>query len=681
MVAKTIYEQRTLGVQPIRFNQSNAPEQMMQQVENSALNTAQQMYKVADDSYNKAFDIEARQLLQDAFNRNSANPDQLLKDFEKIKSGLFRDTSPFQRLELEARYEVLFDSELAKATQNKLKLDNDNLRQQSLESLNYLQNSLEHNALGMLSDDPVVQATASKSAQLNFLELQETLNSKDSSGIPFFNADQRVKTSNDMRQKMMSYAAQNYISQSDNPELAYKQIINGEKKLEFKDPDNNVQASLSIKDDLSVDDLWRLERTKDQLIKQKQAVVAETQKIETGGSIADGDITGDPRNAADREAFNAWFETQTQGLQNLPQNERTQEIINIVSRSGIVPDQVKSSVSAQLNNGNPQQRLLASEQMLSIINNNPKVSEQFNSSDIEYALAIKNNYFAGADIEQVIKDVNDKINPTKKEELEARAKQFKEIGKDFDAIAFARKAFYDESTAIMFGNNVTLPEDARLEFGYKTDIENKFLEFYTRYPNQDVAQKQLELYVQNNYGVTHIDGHPRITELPIEKEYKINGVNDYGWIANQLFDAVDKIDTTIPHEDLLVNADAQTKSEKRSGQSPTYPIQYFDDTGAVVNLTDKNNMPVRFRPNLDDGLKAEKAKIANADAYNQARIDQLTDPNVDTDMDVSRPRYDPKAKVQQSVGSLSKAQVKARLTKTERSRQEGEKARLRGKII
>ena len=74
-------------------------------------------------------------------------------------------------------------------------------------------------------------------------------------------------------------------------------------------------------------------------------------------------------------------------------------------------------------------------------------------------------------------------------------------------------------------------------------------------------------------------------------------------------------------------------------------------------------MPVRFRPNLDEGLKAEKAKIANADAYNQARIDQLTDPNVDTDMDVSRPRYDPKAKFQQSVGSLSKAQVKSKARK------------------
>lgn len=680
-MVKTIYEQRTLGVQPARLKQSNAPEQMMQQVENSAIKTAGELYKTADDIYKMDFDIASRRMISDIYSKNPNDPEKLRQEFDEAQKGLLKDASPMQAMELQAKFEYMTMQHLASATQNKLKINNDQLKEKSLERLNFIQNSLEHSALGMLSNDPAIQAASSKSAQADFLSMQETLNSKDSNGNPFFSADQRVSATVNMRQKMMLYAANEHLKNADDPELAYQQIINGEKKLEFKDPDNNVQASLSIKDDLSVDDLWRLERTKDQLIKQKQAVVAETQKIETGRSIADGDITGDPRNAADREAFNSWFETQVQGLQNLPQNERTQEIANIISRSGIVPDQVKSSVSAQLNNGNPQQRLLASEQMLSIINNNPKVSEQFNSSDIEYALAIKNNYFAGADIEQVIKDVNDKINPTKKEELEARAKQFKEIGKDFDATAFARKAFADQSTAIMFGNNVTLPEDARLAFGYETDIKNKLLEFYTRYPNPDVAQKQLDLYVQNNYGVTHIDGHPRITELPIEKEYKINGVNDYGWIANQLFDAVDKIDTTIPHEDLLINADAQTKSEKRSGQSPTYPIQYFDDTGAVVNLTDKNNMPVRFRPNLDEGLKAEKAKIANADAYNQARIDQLTDPNVDTDMDVSRPRYDPKAKVQQSVGSLSKAQVKARLTKTERSRQEGEKARLRGKII
>ena len=680
-MAKTIYEQRTLGVQPARLNQSNAPEQMMQQVENSALKTAGELYKTADDIYKMDFDIASRRMISDIYSKNPNDPEKLRQEFDEAQKGLLKDASPMQAMELQAKFEYMTMQHIASATQNKLKINNDQLKEKSLESLNLIQNRLEHSALGMLSNDPAIQAASSKSAQADFLSMQETLNAKDSNGNPIFSADQRVSATVNMRQKMMLYAANEQLKNADDPELAYQQIINGEKKLEFKDPDNNVQASLSIKDDLSVDYLWRLERTKDQLIKQKQAVVAETKKIETGGSIADGDITGDPRNAADREAFNAWFETQVQGLQNLPQNERNQEIINIVSRSGIVPDQVKSSVSAQLNNGNPQQRLLASEQMLSIINNNPKVSEQFNPSDIEYALAIKNNYFAGADIEQVIKDVNDKINPTKKEELEARAKQFKEIGKDFDATAFARKVFADQSTAPLFGNNVTLPEDARLAFGYKIDIENKLLEFYTRYNNEDVAKQQLELYVRNNYGVTHIDGHPRITELPIEKEYKINGVNDYGWIANQLFDAVDKIDTTIPHEDLLINADAQTKSEKRSGQSPTYPIQYFDDTGAVVNLTDKNNMPVRFRPNLDEGLKAEKAKIANADAYNQARIDQLTDPNVDTDMDVSRPRYDPKAKVQQSVGSLTKAQVKARLSKTERSRQEGEKARLRGKII
>jgi len=676
-VVKTIYEQRTLGVQPARLNQSNAPEQMMQQVENSALKTAGELYKTADDIYKMDFDIASRRMISDIYSKNPNDPEKLRKEFDEAQKGLLKDASPMQAMELQAKFEYMTMQHLASATQNKLKINNDQLKEKSLEHLNYLQNSLEHNALGMLSDDPVVQAASSKSAQADFLSMQETLNAKDSNGNPIFSADQRVSATVNMRQKMMLYAANEQLKNADDPELAYQQIINDEKKLEFKDPDNNVQASLSIKDDLSVDDLWRLQRTKDQLIKEKKAVVAETQKIETGRSIADGDITGDPRNAADREAFNAWFETQVQGLQNLPQNERNQEIINIVSRSGIVPDQVKSSISAQLNNGNPQQRLLASEQMLSIINNNPKVSEQFNSSDIEYALAIKNNYFAGADIEQVIKDVNDKINPTKKEELEARAKQFKEIGKDFDAIAFARKAFADQSTAKMFGNNVTLPEDARLEFGYKTDIENKFLEFYTRYPNPDVAQKQLELYVQNNYGVTHIDGHPRITELPIEKEYKINGVNDYGWIANQLFDAVEKIDTTIPHENLLINADAQTKSEKRSGQSPTYPIQYFDDTGAVVNLTDKNNMPVRFRPNLDEGLKAEKAKIANADAYHQARIDNEEDPS----RAFTNPLYDPKAKVQQSVGSVTKAQVKARLSKTERIRQEGEKARLRGKII
>ena len=657
-MVKTIYEQRTLGVQPARLNQSNAPEQMMQQVENSAIKTAGELYKTADDIYKMDFDIASRRMISDIYSKNPNDPEKLRQEFDEAQKGLLKDASPMQAMELQAKFEYMTMQHLASATQNKLKINNDQLKEKSLERLNFIQNSLEHSALGMLSNDPAIQAASSKSAQADFLSMQETLNSKDSNGNPFFSADQRVSAMVNMRQKMMLYAANEQLKNADDPELAYQQIINGEKKLEFKDPDNNVQASLSIKDDLSVGDLWRLQKTKDQLIKEKKAAVDEQEDANRiRGSLAGSGYIIDPTSKRDADGLNQVFVNEfLPTISNLPPMEQGKATVDFVSKAGVIPSALKGTLATTVRGGSPDQKLYASAVLSGIARQKPQAIEDFSKENVSYAFALNNMVSEGIDLESAIERLDNTFDPRNSELIKKRKNDFEIIKRDLNPKSKIQNIFKDELTDFFETSRISVVPDTsdRLIARFNSIYEDE----YVMSGDEDIALQRTSQRLKAQYGISTVGGghNTRIMKYPPNKFYQLDGIDTKDWLKRDFEDLRDRFLPDTNTSDIYIVDDEQTASEARD-ERPTYPVIYKNKNGALVPLMNEEGQQVRFAPNVQREINRHNKEL---EEWNRQKNIVLAEVDKDPSVRLTKDIFQGFSKAADAVDKVKKGAYKTR---------------------
>ena len=625
-MVKNIYERQTLGLNIPRVQMSTAPEELAAKVEQSAIRTAQELNTNADNIYKTDFEIASRKSISDIYAKNPNNPEKLRQDFDAAQKGLLKDASPQMAMELEARFEILTASHLARSSENKLKIDNDSLKEKALEGMNLAQNSMEHMATNMFSDNPEVAASASKSAQLALLDFQKYNNQTTPDGTPLFSPEQKVNRAQNFRNQSMFLSAQNYIQESDDPIAAYERIESGQKKLTFLDPEDNVQLELDPTSDMSVEDLWKLRQKAESLFKAKAKEIEVVQSLEYGREMYDGDRRVDPKNKDDRNDLNLFFDTVlAPEIKNMPDAQKTEAIVEFTNRTGIVPDLVTSNLRKTIRSG-AVESIEASRQLTSIINNNPMTASEFDSEDRLYAIAINDRYMDGLDPKEVIKQVQEEFNPLSKDKRDFRKENFKRISKDTGISAEnIVSSSFTEFNPVLFGKKVQLPADARVSDDILRNINRELEQNYVKYPDPQVAVNATQQYARSRFGITYISGNPRWSTLPIENQYKIPGVNDSGWIKNQLVTDINKLDPKIIPDSLIIEADPQTVTESNNKQNPSYPVMYTDEYGGVSPVLDNQNRPVRFIPNMQKQIdimntaaqEASKVRVRDKEAVSK----------------------------------------------------------------
>ena len=199
--------------------------------------------------------------------------------------------------------------------------------------------------------------------------------------------------------------------------------------------------------------------------KQKN-IIGELQKqyekTRYANLVADGRMQIDPSNADDRKLGDLAY-------QNIIQKTSKQGIdpmvasMNFIQKTGFVPSNVKGIWSTQLNVGTPQQKLTTANTIASLIEDNPRLQNQFHNEDISFAMEINKRSNAGLPPAQVIEYAEKEVS--KYQTMDRIAKTQIITQKDF------KKSIENNYKDLVNDYNPIFSKNPAIDDGVKTTFE------------------------------------------------------------------------------------------------------------------------------------------------------------------------------------------------------------------
>lgn len=350
--------------------------------------------------------------------------------------------------------------------------------------------------------------------------------------------------------------------------------------------------------------------------KQKN-IIGELQKqyekTRYANLVADGRMQIDPSNADDRKLGDLAY-------QNIIQKTSKQGIdpmvasMNFIQKTGFVPSNVKGIWSTQLNVGTPQQKLTTANTIASLIEDNPRLQNQFHSEDISFAMEINKRSNAGLPPAQVIEYAEKEVSKyqtmdriaktqiiTQKDFKKSIENNYKDLVNDYNpifsknpAIDDGVKTTFEQIVKDQFLNNKNATLDGSIEFA-KNQIKNEFI-------TTEVGQKKVMRYAPETFYQQFNNGDTSW----IKKQFA-SKVAEHHLLPN--LKDIDKDYSIIPLPSTIVNG------------KPSYFITHTNPkNGKMDIMLDNFNRPVLFTPNMEE---TEWYKDTLKE-YNKNRKTQLT---------------------------------------------------------
>lgn len=350
--------------------------------------------------------------------------------------------------------------------------------------------------------------------------------------------------------------------------------------------------------------------------RQKNIIVElqkQYEKTRMANLVADGKMQIDPNNSDDRKLGDLAY-------QNILQKTSKQGIdpmiasMNFIQKTGFVPSNVKGIWSTQLNVGTPQQKLTTANTIASLIDDNPRLQNQFHSEDIGFAMEINKRSNAGLPASQVIEYAEKEISKYQSMDRIAKTQiiaqkdfktnienSFKDLTSDYNPI-FSKNPIIDDGIKTTFEqivrdqflNNKNATIEGSIEFA-KNKIKNEFI-------TTEVGQKKVMRYAPETF-------------------YKQFNNGDTSWINEQFkskiaehhllpdFKNINKDYSIIPVPSTIVN------------NKPSYFITKTNQNNGEKNIVlDNNNRPVLFTPDME----ATEWYKESLKEYNKNKKTQLT---------------------------------------------------------
>lgn len=339
---------------------------------------------------------------------------------------------------------------------------------------------------------------------------------------------------------------------------------------------------------IDMKDIERIQKDFRDLRKEQEA---EALQKATFINATQGKLLLDSTDKNDRKAINKGFEKYRE-LTDDPEGLARDISVN----TGIVPDIYKKGLNSMLFVGNPDRKIESASEIINLIRENPTLDRQFDDKTKALAQAIESRINVGLSSEEIVKFAEDEINKNKDKNKIIRQQEFGlEIGK-------SGKKFNDKLIEIQS----KLKDESGIFFEAETPKEMAFdvltiaKDYYINNGSDiDDAIELAKEKVKSRWAITNIGGE-RYQKFAPEAEYPQMTSKELGQQARNLAGKYlldksvikDNIRTAIIPDSLNTN-------------NPSYSLLIEDKFGKIDNITDENNQPVVWTPDI---TKTERYK-------------------------------------------------------------------------
>lgn len=354
------------------------------------------------------------------------------------------------------------------------------------------------------------------------------------------------------------------------------------KLLDSREYDSDLGPKLSVLNDRADAAINGLEKAEHEEQKRLQSISAVSQAIVGEGIL-------DPHSPVAQKGVNAYYDdlkTRMAGMQ--PEQQQLAQI-NLVSKSGIYPDQMKSELSAQIHNGSNEQKVEAAELMDAISIANGSTATQITGDERALSRGIVSNINAGLTPNKAVEMAEANVFKKDTPEYRQRLENFTKKGGDkvkFKEGVFT-KAFRDDPDEI--------PAAMQADF----ELLNKNFYMSGHVDGEDAA-KLAEETVSANWGITRADGKNRWMKYSPEKIYGNSAGTE--WIGQQLQDelaAIPQIGEVGVEQDVYLEVDPRSNREA----DPVYQVFQRQPNGEVTPFLKPNGKQVVFKPNFEQSAE------------------------------------------------------------------------------
>lgn len=619
MIEVPSYERHTSGkLQVPTVNPSLGKARLYEQISNSAEKMAGQLQDVSEKLYLTSFENTARKNILDIYNQNKTDPEQLKVQYNAAFDGLTKDASPLIKAELQARYEMLSAPYISHATESLTRLNNDKLKEQSLTLMNESINGLEHNASFMLSNNPETAFQASRAAQLQMSTLDKMLSQTDSDGMPLFSAEQRVKYRENAQQDMMKLGLRRWFDEQPNKIAAMEQIVKGDKKFKFYDPQGNQMQEINPLDEMDMRSFMQLNDYMDNEIKQQISLEKKQKDIVDVQKYLSGDLLVDPKDKSATKALDVYFdEVEAPKMAGMDPVSRANAITEYVSKVGVMPSSIKGLIRSTTRNGSVEQQAFAADIIGRLAESQPFSLDDMPEKDLSYGIMVSDSIRSGLTAEEAVDKAQKQFDPLKEDIIKSRKE---DLSKEKYNAESRIKDLMDDSYFFSFFSKPSLEKTPDLSRQAITEYQDIYRQEYLITGDKEAAKKSAGEIFKRTYGVSEISGKSRVVKYPPEKYYNVKGLPN-GWMREQLIEDVHSFDSykdTKP-EDIVLTPDTITAREATSG-APSYivMIKQKDGTFSPLMDNDRNIGRVTFNPQkyierVNQGLDEQK-KVTVAQA-------------------------------------------------------------------
>jgi hypothetical protein len=324
-----------------------------------------------------------------------------------------------------------------------------------------------------------------------------------------------------------------------------------------------------------------------------QELQREYEKTRYANLIADGRMQIDPSNNDDRKLGDLAYQTTLQKTSKQGIDPMVASM-GFIQKTGYVPSNVKGIWSTQLNVGTPQQKLTTASTIANLIEDNPRLQNQFNSDDINFAMEIKKRANAGLPPVQVLEYAEKEVS--KYQSMDRIAKTQIIAQKDF------KKSIDNNYKDLISDYNPIFSKNPMVDEGIKTTFEQIVRDQFLNNKNAtlDGSIEFAKNQIKNEFASTEV-GQKKVMRYAPETFYKQYNNGDTLWIKGQFaskvaensllpnFDTIYKDYSIIP----LPNSIATDK--------PSYFItKNKGNNGRMDIMLDASNRPVLFTPNMEE---------------------------------------------------------------------------------
>lgn len=562
----------------------------------STANDAAKLQQTSEKLYLADFEKDARKAISEISERNKSDPENLKKDLMESYKG-FSENAPFQlKGVMEAQYEIMGRPMINNALKLRTKINNDLLTESSLSNITESFKNLEMSASGMLSDDAHVAFDASRSAQLQMNTIHNMANLTGEDGQPLFSASKRVDLIEKAKQSLVGSGVRGWFDGQSNKEQAYKDFVEGNKKFKFYDEDGNISSEI---DPLFEMNRGTFEKTRNYMESEIRSILKQQAKVQSIENFQqkfdDGSLLIDPNNKGDRKQVDTHFDNvKLPKLENLSPEDRNNEIVNYVTRVGILPSSVKGILRSTLRSGSVENQTMSADLISKIQESKRQALDELDGKDVSYGLLLTKNIRGGLTPDEAVELTKLQFDPTKSDLVKLRKKDFKDLEKDIDAEKDLRDEFSRRHWATLFFNQTQISGGENSLDQARIDYINQYENQYILTGDKEISKERTSAIIGRQYGLTNISGNPRVMKYPPENYYAVEGLNT-DWMPKQLVSDI-KATTgiNVTRNDIALVPDVKTAREVAAKVDPSYSVLIRNEKGEYSPVQ-KDNRLMRFK--------------------------------------------------------------------------------------